>query len=252
MRIRALILDVDGTLADTEAAHLAAFNCAFAAQGLGWRWSSSDYIRHLEVAGGKERLSAYIDGLPVGAAERRALLLRVPDIHRVKTELYSGLVACGAVALRDGVARLIHEAECAGVRLAIASTTTRENIDALLLGQLGTRALERFAVIGAGADVARKKPASDIYDHVLDQLGESAADCVAFEDSAHGLTAAHGAGLFTVVTPTEWTRGENLEAADLLLSSLASCESPLMEIEYAFAASSRRGWRPRTATVGET
>jgi beta-phosphoglucomutase-like phosphatase (HAD superfamily) len=251
MMINALIFDVDGTLADTEQAHLASFNGAFEAHGLDWHWSGLDYVRYLKVAGGKERLSAYIDTLPLGISERRALSLRIPEIHRTKTELYARLVACGKVALRGGVARLIHEAECAGVRLAIASTTTRENIDALLRAQLGARALERFAVIGAGDEVARKKPASDIYRLVLERLGKSARECVAFEDSAHGLIAAQGAGLFTVVTPTRWTRDADLSAGDLLLSSLASCDSPLMEIEYAFAAARRKGWRPRNAAVGE-
>jgi HAD superfamily hydrolase (TIGR01509 family) len=262
MRIKALILDVDGTLADTEHAHLLAFNQAFEAHGLDWRWSELDYAEGLKITGGKERLAAFVAALPIGPAERRALARRIPEIHRTKTAAYAGLIGGGRVPLRDGVARLVHEAESAGVRLAIASTTTRENIDALLAVHFGLRAARLFEVIGAGDQVERKKPAPDIYHLVLGELCEASTDCIAIEDSAHGLTAAKRAGLFTVVTPSEWTRGEDFGAADLALSSLASCESPLVELEYAFAHADlfarenafagRWGCRPKPTIVRET
>jgi HAD superfamily hydrolase (TIGR01509 family) len=262
MRIKALIFDVDGTLADTEDAHLLAFNHAFEAHELDWRWSECDYAEGLKIAGGKERLAAFIGDLPLPAAERRALAQRIPEIHRTKTMAYGGLIADGRVPLRDGIARLIHEAESAGVRLAIASTTTRENIDALLAVHFGAHASRLFEVIGTGDEAQRKKPAPDIYHFVLGELGESSTDCVALEDSAQGATAAKRAGLFTVVTPSRWTRGEDFGCADLSLSSLASCESPLVELEYAFtnagafaranAFAGRWGCRPRSTALGDT
>jgi HAD superfamily hydrolase (TIGR01509 family) len=251
LRIKALIFDVDGTLADTEEAHLDAFNRAFAREGLAWHWSPLDYAGHLKVTGGKERMAAFVASLPLDASQRRVLTERIPDIHRTKTEIYTRSVADGRVPLRQGVEQLIREAESAGVVLAIASTTTRENIDALLSASLGPWALDYFSVIGAADQARQKKPAPDIYRFVLAELGESAADCVALEDSANGLAAAKGAGLFTVVTPSQWTRGEDFAAADLLLSSLASCDSPLMELEYAFTAARSRGWRSNSAAAGD-
>jgi beta-phosphoglucomutase-like phosphatase (HAD superfamily) len=138
------------------------------------------------------------------------------------------------VPLREGVSRLIDEAERAGVSVSIASTTTPENIEALLTVNLGRGALDRFKVIGAADQAQRKKPAPDIFDYVLDQLQESATDCVAIEDSAQGLAAAKAAGLFTVVTPSPWTRDENFDGADLVLSSLGFSAHPLRDIEYRF------------------
>ena len=234
MRIKALIFDVDGTLADTEEAHRRAFNEALERHGVTWHWSGAEYAHWLKITGGKERLTAFIESLQVPSDERRSLSGRVAEIHKSKTEIYARLIRGGQVPLRDGVARLMEEAESAGIRLAIASTTTRENIDALILTNLGERALERFSVIGAGDAVARKKPASDIYEFVSRSLGASAAECVAIEDSSHGLTAAKRAALFTVVTPSTWTRGEDFSAADVRLASLGSWDRPLMELEYAF------------------
>jgi HAD superfamily hydrolase (TIGR01509 family) len=249
VRIKALIFDVDGTLADTEEAHREAFNSAFAEHRLDWHWSTSDYARWLAVAGGRERLAAFVASLRVSIEERAALAARIPAIHRTKSEHYARLVHQGRVPLRAGIKRLLKEAESAGVALAIASTTTRENIDALLGAHFGGRASERFSVIGAGDAVAQKKPAPDIYRFVLRELGESSADCVAVEDSVQGLASAQCAGLFTVITPSDWTCGADFSGADLLLTSWDSCDRPFLELEYAFAT--KLGRRPRYAAGRE-
>jgi HAD superfamily hydrolase (TIGR01509 family) len=221
VKLKALIFDVDGTLADTEDAHRCAFNAAFEEHGLDWNWNKPTYADLLLTAGGKERLAAYVDSLTLTPEERRALRGRIGAIHRSKTEHYTRLISEGRVPLRDGVARLLGEAARAKIRLASASTTTLANIEALLRVNLGKAARELFAAIGAGDAVPRKKPAPDIYQYTLRKLAEPAADCVAIEDSALGLKAAKGAGLFTIVTPSYWTRGEQFSEADLVLPSLA-------------------------------
>jgi beta-phosphoglucomutase-like phosphatase (HAD superfamily) len=225
--LEALILDVDGTLADTEEAHRCAFNEAFLQLGLPWNWSKPRYAHLLQTAGGKERLAAHIDSLDLPAAGRLELIGRIEAIHRAKTLNYTRMVLAGGVSLRDGVARLIDEAACANVRLAIATTTTFANVEALLRSGLGAAALGRFAVIGAADHAARKKPAPDIYEYVLRQLGTSAQECAAIEDSANGLRAAKAAGLYTIVTPSYWTRTEDFSDADLVLPSLGTALRPL-------------------------
>jgi len=251
MKIKALIFDVDGTLADTEEAHRRAFNQAFEQQRLEWHWSPDEYARLLKVTGGKERIGAYVDSLTVGAVERHALKARISAIHEIKTENFTQLVREGLVPLREGVARLIEEAERAGVRLSIATTTTLGNIEALLSVNLGRGALDRFSVIGAGDQVRRKKPAPDIFEYVLKELQERAADCVAIEDSANGLAAAKGAGLFTVVTPSRWTSGEDFRGADLVVTSLGSSAHPLRDIENHFSLARERERRAGSTAVGE-
>jgi HAD superfamily hydrolase (TIGR01509 family) len=242
---------VDGTLADTEEAHRRAFNRAFEQHNLAWHWSEQEYAHLLETTGGKERLGFYIDSLGVDSAERRELKARVPAIHATKTENYTGLIREGLVPLREGVVRLMDEAEQAGVKLSIASTTTLANIEALLSVNLGPGALDRFKVIGAAEHAERKKPSPDIFEYVLEQLQERPADCVAIEDSANGLAAAKAAGLFSVVTPSPWTRLENFAGADLVLPSLGSSPHPLGDIEYRFSLARERGRRAHTTAVGE-
>ena len=227
MQLKALILDVDGTLADTEETHRCAFNEAFRLHGLDWNWSIPAYAKLLSVAGGKQRLQTYIDSLSLPSSERALLSKKIPALHGSKTDIYTAALATGGVRLRDGVERLLEECVRAGVKLAIATTTTAANIESLLRSNLGADATKKFAVIGAGNVVDRMKPAPDIYEWTLRRLEESAANCVAIEDSANGLKAAKGAGLFTVVTPTHWTMDEDLSAADLHLPSLGSADHPL-------------------------
>jgi HAD superfamily hydrolase (TIGR01509 family) len=206
--MRALLFDVDGTLADTEETHRIAFNDAFRAHALPCRWERDEYAILLGIAGGKERLAAYF--ARVGIA-----LDRVAAVHRTKTERYVELVA-GGTPLRPGIARLIEEAAMKGIRLAIASTTTEANVVALL----SKPQLDRFDVLACGDVVAAKKPAPDVYLHALSRLRLAAADAIAIEDSALGLAAAKAAGLCTVVTPSPWTRDESFAAADLVLPHL--------------------------------
>ncbi len=227
MTLRALIFDVDGTLADTEDAHRVAFNAAFQAHHLSWTWSAPLYRDLLKVAGGKERIGHFIETLMLPVDEAARLQNQITTLHQTKTSLYTQSVASGKVALRPGVARLMRAARNAGLLLAIATTTTPENVHALLRGTLGAGAASWFTAIAAGDIVASKKPAPDIYLVTLDRLGCRAGECIAFEDSTHGLQAAKSAGLTTVVTPTQWSAADDFAQADLVLPMLGDPAHPL-------------------------
>jgi HAD superfamily hydrolase (TIGR01509 family) len=220
MTLRALIFDVDGTLADTEEAHRQAFNQAFARHGLAWHWSAREYRILLEVTGGKERLVHYIASLGLSAAEQQKMIALLPDLHATKTRCYSDLVADGQVPLRPGVLALISAARRAGLQLAIASTTSPENVSALVTSAWGDAADGVFDVIATGDVVGRKKPAPDIYELALLRLQLAPTDCVAFEDSAAGVQAARAAALCVVATPSQWTDEQDLAGATLLVPSL--------------------------------
>jgi HAD superfamily hydrolase (TIGR01509 family) len=229
--LEALIFDVDGTLADTEELHRQAFNEAFFACGVDWRWGPALYAELLQITGGKERMASYLSQRQVPAAERGRLLRLIPQMHATKTRLYRELVALGHLRPRAGVRRLIMEARTAGLKLAIASTTSPENVDSLLTASFGSDAVGWFHVIATGDVVARKKPAPDIYNFALERLGVIPQRAIAFEDSAIGVRAAKAAELFTVATPSLWTIGQDFSAADLVLTSLADPERPLYAVD---------------------
>jgi HAD superfamily hydrolase (TIGR01509 family) len=223
--LQALIFDVDGTLADTEGAHLAAFNQAFASAGLPWRWDESLYVSLLEVSGGKERMAHYL-AHHIHRSDAKApgdITDIKPDfdaLHAIKTTAYTQQMRAGALALRPGIEAILAAAHQAGLRLAIATTTTESNIDALLRPRLGPDWSQRFEVIEHAGTAPRKKPDPQVYRQTLQRLGLAATECLAIEDSANGLQAARGAGIATIITPNPFTAHHNFKGALRILPSL--------------------------------
>jgi HAD superfamily hydrolase (TIGR01509 family) len=215
----ALIFDVDGTLAETEELHRSAFNEAFVQAGLDWHWGRRIYRDLLRVPGGKERIRAFDQmrrsGPPV--ADKA-----IADLHRVKTERFSALMADAGCPLRPGVQALLETARKRGQKLAIATTTTRVNIDALLVRVLGAHWEGMFAAVVAADDVARKKPAPDAYLEVLSQLDLPAASCLALEDSGNGLRAAIRAGIPCIVTRSIYFQDDDFTGALAVVDDLTA------------------------------
>jgi HAD superfamily hydrolase (TIGR01509 family) len=208
-------------MADTERdGHRVAFNRAFAEAGLDWEWDVPLYGELLAVTGGKERMRHYVERHRPDWQKPKDFDDLIVRLHAAKTRHYTGLLAERAIPLRPGVRRLLDEARAEGVRLAIATTTTPDNVTALLEHSVAPDAESWFEVIAAGDVVPAKKPAPDIYHYTLERMGLSATECVAFEDSQNGLRSALAAGLATIVTVNAYTRTHDFRGAALVLESL--------------------------------
>lgn len=224
--LRALIFDVDGTLADTEEVHRIAFNKAFANKGLDWQWSQELYSDLLAVTGGKERIRHYVTSYLPEYLPEDQLGEFAADLHKEKTAIYTEMMAGGEIKLRPGIERLINEARGEGLKLAIATTTTLENVEALLVNALAPDAMAWFDVVGAGDVVAHKKPASDIYDYALAKLQLTPEQCIAFEDSENGIKASTGAKLKTIITVNHYTQDHEFPGAAIVLNQMGEPDRP--------------------------
>ena len=245
MRLKAIIFDVDGTLAETEEAHRTAFNRAFAEAGRDWHWSADDYRELLNVTGGRERIRHFLG--TINATETDQF---VADVHARKNAIYAGLVESGEVDLRPGIKRIIDEARRDNVRTAIATTTSRTNLTALLDCHFGQGAVAGFDAVVTGEDVAHKKPDPEAYTRTLSALGLLPDQCIAIEDSRNGLLAAAACGIAVLVTPSLYTAHEQFGEAAAVRADLDHPHPPI-DVAGLDALLAARDWRCRHYRTGK-
>ena len=226
MSIQGLIFDCDGVLADTELhGHLVAFNRMWKKLGVPWQWAPEQYAEKLKIGGGKERMTALLNEsafrnvfeVPDAPEGRKAL---IEHWHEEKTAIYQDIISSGAIPARAGIARIARDALNAGWKLAVASTSARPSVDAVLEHVVGESTAKRFTVVLAGDIVAAKKPAPDIYQLATEKLELAPKNCVAIEDSRNGLLSAQAAGISVLITISAFTKDEDFSEASLVVSSL--------------------------------
>lgn len=227
MTLQALVFDLDGTFIDTDELHRRAFNQAFLEFELGFDWKPDVYEKLLTVSGGADRIRHFIDGCPLTPEQKLALHAVVPAVHREKTRIYGELLEHRAAKLRSGVRRLMAEARQAGLRIGVVATSASANMQPLILSVLGREGASDIGAFVSADLVSRKKPAPDIYLLAASMLGVPPECCVAFEDSTNGVLAAKAAGIFTIATPSRWTRSQDFSRADICLSELGDPDAPL-------------------------
>ncbi|RFC33947.1 MAG: haloacid dehalogenase superfamily, subfamily IA, variant 3 with third motif having DD or ED [Candidatus Nitrotoga sp. SPKER] len=225
MKTKAIIFDVDGTLADTEEAHRLSFNKTFAENHLDWNWDVALYDQLLKVTGGKERINHFINTYVPDFKKPADYEGFVKNLHLAKTAHYTAMLREGGIPLRPNIKRLITEAKQAGLKLAIATTTSLDNVVTLLQQGLGADSVALFDVIGYGDLVMHKKPAPDIYFWVLERLGIDAKDCIALEDSENGLRSGLAAGIKTFITINNYTNKHDFSGASAVLDDLSDLEN---------------------------
>jgi HAD superfamily hydrolase (TIGR01509 family) len=222
---RGLIFDCDGVLADTELhGHLVAFNQMWKKLGVPWQWSPKQYAEKLKIGGGKERMaSLFLDkdfqqvfAVPESEEGRKDL---ITGWHKEKTAIYQRIISSGAILPRSGIKRIAEAALAADWKVAVASTSAKPSVEAVLTNVVGVSTAKRFTVL-AGDVVTAKKPAPDIYLLATQRMGIAPENCVAIEDSRNGLLSADSAGIRVVITTSWFTRDESFSEARLVVSAL--------------------------------
>lgn len=194
------------TIADTSELQRQAFNEAFEQHGLDWHWSREDYLELLERSGGAQRIAEQAEG--------RGEEVDAGAVHRTKTERFQRHLADAGIQARPGVLETIRDGREQGLKIALVTTTAKESVAALVTALAPQLDASAFDLIVDASDVEQPKPDEAAYVYALEQLGESAADCVAIEDNLGGVQAAHAAGLTCTAFPNQNTAGHDFGEAE--------------------------------------
>ncbi len=203
----ALLLGSISTLADTSELQRAAFNQAFADHGVDWTWGRTEYQQLLTSNGGADRIAAY--------AADRGEEVDADAIHRTKSELFQKSLADGGLPTRPGVVETIAAARAEGWQVGLVTTTSRDNVSALLAGLDGVSE-DDFDVVTDVSSVPRSKPSPDVYHLVVQHLEVEPTDCVAVEDNLGGVESATGAGVTCLAFPNANTAAHDFGATPVV------------------------------------
>lgn len=206
----AAIWDLDGLLVDTIPLHRECWRYVLEEEGFLYDDAA---MRRVSGCRDWEIVQALLDGQVKDPSEDM-----LTDLVLRKQALFSECLAEG-VALHEGVREWLDHFAKAGYRQAVASSTTRHNID-LVISSAGLRGYFQV-VLSAETDVKRGKPAPDLFLLASQRLGTDPARCVVLEDSSVGVMAAKAAGMYCVAVANTQPV-EDLRAADLVVTSLAA------------------------------
>lgn len=210
MATAAVIFDMDGLLVDTERLQFGASDMVLRDRGKGP--ISRDVMVAL-IGRRSDECWAYLReryGLDESESDEELEVAQAAHYAPMLREQAASIVNPG---VRELIAAL-REQRCP---MAIASSSPLWQIE-IVVEQLGLR--EVIAARASGEEVARGKPAPDVYLLAAERLGIAPARCVAFEDSGPGTLAAKAAGMYAIAVPSEETRGHDFSRADLVLPSL--------------------------------
>ena len=210
--LSAVLFGSISTLADTSELQRDAFNRAFEASGLDWRWERDVYLGMLETSGGAQRIADYADA--------RGETVDAPAVHAVKSKVFQQSLSTSGITPRPGVIDTLRAARQAGMKIGLVTTTSPANVAALLVALGPDLQAGDFDVVVDVDSVERPKPDAAAYRFALDRLGENARDCVAIEDNLGGVEAAKAAGVPCVAFPNHNTAGHDFADADVRVQRL--------------------------------
>jgi HAD superfamily hydrolase (TIGR01509 family) len=219
IQVKAVIFGAIGVIAETSDLQRQAFNLAFAEQGLNWHWNAETYRRLLSINGGQARLRDYRDK---DAQYSDVTDVVIATLHQRKTHHYAALTAGGALRPRRGVAELITACKNAEVRIALCTSTSVENVNAIKAALGKALDFGDFASITTIDKIDAVKPAPAPYLHCLAQLGVSADEVVAIEDTPVSMASAIAAGIVVITTPGAMTDDQDFTGAALVIKDLAT------------------------------
>ena len=190
---KALLFGSIGSIVETSEIQRKSFNKAFKQYGLNWNWTKSEYLSLLSKSGGKDRISRY--------AKKNKIIVNSTYLRNLKTKIFNNYLKKNQLKLRPGVKNLVLFCRKKKIKLAFVSSTSSNNVNAILYSLRNSINKKDFNFIGNAKLIKKFKPNPDIYLLALKKLKLKANDCVAIEDSQESLNSARRARIKCIIFP---------------------------------------------------
>lgn len=209
---KALLFGSIGTLVETSEIQRKSFNEAFKKKGLDWYWTKKEYIKLLNKSGGRDRIAEY--------AKKKDIKVNAGQLRNLKTKLFNNYLKKNHLKLRPGVKNIINFCNKEKIKLAFATSTSKNNINSILFSLRKSISQKNFNFIGNSKLVKNLKPNPDIYLLALKKLKLKSTECLAIEDSQESLNSAVNAKIKCIIFPGKFHLNKKFKNAYKKLSKL--------------------------------
>ena len=209
---KALLFGSIGTLVETSEIQRKSFNEAFKKKGLDWYWTKKEYIKLLNKSGGRDRIAEY--------AKKKDIKVNAGQLRNLKTKLFNNYLKKNHLKLRPGVKNIINFCNKEKIKLAFATSTSKNNINSILFSLRKSISQKNFDFIGNSKLVKNLKPNPDIYLLALKKLKLKSTECLAIEDSQESLNSAVNAKIKCIIFPGKFHLNKKFKNAYKKLSKL--------------------------------
>jgi HAD superfamily hydrolase (TIGR01509 family) len=202
---KALLFGSIGSIVETSEIQRKSFNKAFKQYGLDWNWTKREYVSLLNKSGGKDRISRY--------AKKNKEIVNSTYLRNLKTKIFNNYLKKNQLKLRPGVKNLILFCKKEKIKLAFVSSTSTNNINAILYSLRNSIHKKDFSFIGNSKLVKKFKPNPAIYLLALKKLKIKANDCLAIEDTQESLNSAKRAKIKCIIFPGKFHSSRKFSGA---------------------------------------
>ena len=205
IKYKAVLFGSIGTIIETSDLQRKAFNQAFKRNNLNWLWTKKIYKDLLNKSGGKDRISNY--------AFQKKISVDAELLRNLKTKIFNEYLKKKKLKPRPGVKQLVKDCKKKGIKLALVTSTTNDNINSIFFCLKKSLNKKDFDFIGNSKIIRKPKPFPDIYKFALKNLKLKANQCIAIEDSQESLNSAIRANIKCLIFPGEFHTSKKFKGA---------------------------------------
>ena len=205
IKYKAVLFGSIGTIVETSDLQRKAFNQTFKKNDLDWIWTKKIYKILLNKSGGKDRILNY--------ALQKKISVDADYLRNFKTKIFNDNLKKSILKPRPGVKKFIDYCKKENIKIALVTSTTKNNINSIFYCLRNSLNIKDFDFIGNSKIVKKPKPFPDIYKIALKKLKLKANQCVAIEDSQESLNSAIRANIRCLIFPGKFHTSKKFKGA---------------------------------------